>query len=295
MAALVFASVAVFVVSRAMPSTPMEMYLQSQGLPVTPENVAALRHQWGLDGPLLSQYWQWITDLLRGDWGMSAVAKVPIGPQLSSRIPISLTIGFGALVIALLIAYLVGMCAAVYGGWWERSSRALAVFAQAVPPFVVAVLLINLLGVSWRWVPFYSLTGPAAAVAPTLILAVFTAGQLVRVVATHGRELADEPFVAADMGRGFSRSRVLWSHGRRQVVYGLVSASVAKMAMVIGGAAILEFVFAVPGMSTYLIESIQHRDYLVIQAYLMLMAAWMAASHIVLGLALAWLDPRTRR
>ncbi|BBG03352.1 MULTISPECIES: ABC transporter permease subunit [Pseudonocardia] len=294
-AVLAVASVVVFVIARSIPTTPMAAYLQSRGIPVTEENLADLRRTWGLDAPPVEQYLSWMAGLLRGDWGTTTTTGIPIGPELAARMPLSLAIGGGALLGGWLLAYLIGTAAATGVRFLPSVSRALAVLSQSVPVFVVAVAVINVLGVELRWVPFYALQGPAVVVAPTVILALFTAGQLTRTVTEHARALSDEPFVRAELGRGFDRSTIVWVHGRRQVLYGMFSASIGKIATVTGAAAVLEFVFAVPGINLFMIDSIRGRDYAVIQAYLMATTVWVVLVHVVLGVVLGRLDPRRTR
>lgn len=286
------ASMAVFALSRVIPQTPMEVYLQRHGLPVTPESIAALRRAWGLDDPLPVQYVTWISGLVRGDWGTSLLSDRAIGPELWQRLPLSLGIGLGGLLVACLLAYPLGMLAATRGGWFAMVSRALAVLSQAVPSFVIALLIITVLGVNLRWVSFYALRGPAQVIAPAAVLALYSVGQLSRIVTERARSLQAEPFVRASLGRGFPLDVILWRQGRRSVWFGLVAALIAKMSWVLGGTAVLEYVFAVPGVSYFVITSIQGRDYAVIQSYLMLMVLWMVATHLLLDAVLRALDPR---
>lgn len=292
---VLLASIIVFLVSRALPRTPMEVYLDSHGAAVTPESVAALSREWGLDGSWPHQYATWVTRLIHGDWGTSILSGQSIGAELWQRLPVSLGIGLGGLTVAALLAYPLGMLAATRGGVFALVSRGLTVLSQAVPSFVIALLAITCLGVQLRWVSFYTLTGPAQVIAPAAIVALYSLGQLSRIVAQGARALAAEPFVRAAVGRGFTLRSVLWRQGRRQVLYGLVAALIAKMSWVIGGTAIVEYVFAVPGVSFYVISSIQNRDYFVIQSYLMLMVLWMVVTHLLLDAVLHALDPRTGR
>ncbi len=292
---LLLVSVLVFLVTRIVPRTPMEVYLANLGLPVTDENVAAVRREWGLDTPLLEQYFGWVGGLLRGDWGVSLLSGQPIAAELLARVPVSLALGLGGLALAAVISYPLGMLAATRGGFFEGVSRALAVAAQAVPSFVVAIVVINLFGVYWGWVPFYTLSGVAQLVAPVLILALYLCGQLSRIVAENARQLINQPHSLAAQGRGFSLDYVLWRQSVRQIWYGILAAMIAKMSWVIGGASILEYVFAVPGMSYYVITSIQGRDYQVVQSYLMLLVLWMLAMHLVFDFILRRLDPRAGR
>lgn len=272
----------------------MQVYLESQGLPVTPEAIEVLRLKWGLDGPLTEQYVRWIVGFFRGDWGNSLSSGLPVRSEFLTRLPISLAIGLGGVVLALLLAFPLGMLAQTRGGVWEWTTRALAVLGQSVPSFLVCTLVISIIGVQLKWVPFYRLPPHQAVVAPMLVVALYSLGQLSRVARAHAEQEAEEPYVQAALSRGSTMSRVMWSDTWRPVLYGLVSAVTAKMAWVIGGTAVVEYVFAVPGVSTYVITSITSRDYLVVQSYLMVLVLWMFGAHLVSGFVLNRLDPRSR-
>lgn len=287
-------SVGVFVVARVLPRSPAEVHLQARGLPVTPDAVAALRRAWGLDLPVVQQYLHWAGGLLRGDWGTSTTSGASVGQALAAKLPLSLGIGLGGLLLAWALAYPLGMLAVTRGGAFDALTRVWAVAAQAVPSFVVAVGVVEVLSVRLGWVSFFRLTGPAQLVAPAVLAGLFATGVLARVVAAHARDVAGQPFVTAELGRGFDRGTVLWRHGRRQVLHGLVAASVAKLPVVIGGAAVLEFAFAVPGTAVWVASAVADRDYAVVQAYLLVVALWMAVGHVLADAAMAALDPRVR-
>lgn len=287
-------SVVIFAVARALPRTPMEVYLQDRGLPVTPESIEALERQWGLGGPIVVQYFRWIGRFCTGDWGTSIVTGDQISVAMAQRLPISLAIGLGGVALAALLAYPLGMKASLGSRGWDLGARVITLISQAVPSFLICTLVIDLFGVRLGWIPFFRLSGAALVIAPMLIVAFYSLGQLSRVVTAHAEELRTEPFVTAAVARGFELNDLLWRDGRRPVLYGLISTVIAKMAWVIGGTAIVEYVFAVPGMSYYLIKSISSRDYTVVQSYLMVLVLWMFGTRIILGGVLAWLDPRTR-
>lgn len=293
-ALLIAASVLVFALTRLLPQTPMEAYLQHQGLPVTREAVEALRHQWGLDGSWLHQYGHWAGGFVTGNWGVSLVSGEAVAPELLSRVPASMTIGLGSLLLGAVAAYVLGVTASTWGGVFDVFSRALTIIEQAVPGFMACVIVINLVGVKWGWVSFYRLSGPGILVAPTLVMAFLVAGPLSRVVAAHVDQLRVEPFIQAGLERGVSFTRLAWTDGWRPSVYGLVSAMISRMASVLGGAAVVEYVFAVPGMSYLLISSIADRDYSMVQGYLMIMVIWMLIARGLLQIVLSALDPRAR-
>ncbi|WP_316670595.1 ABC transporter permease [uncultured Propionibacterium sp.] len=291
---VVFSSVAVFAVTRALPTTPMEAYLEQHGLPATQENMDALARQWGLTGSPPEQYLGWIRRFVTGDWGTSIASGASIRDEIMTRLPLSLAIGLGGVAIAFVLAYPLGMKAATGNRLWDALARIVVLCGEAVPSFLVCTAVVDLLGVRLGLIPFYSLPPARAVVAPMLVVALYSLGQLSRVVTAHAEQLRGRPFVRAAVQRGFTVERVLWHDCRRPVLYGLTGAVVSKMAWVIGGASVVEYVFAVPGMSYYIISSIGARDYTVVQSYLMILVLWMFATRVLLGAAMAWLDPGSR-
>lgn len=291
---VVFSSIAVFAVTRALPTTPMQAYLEQHGLPATQENLDALARQWGLTGSLPEQYLRWVGRFMRGDWGTSIASGASIRSEIMTRLPLSLAIGLGGVAIAFILAYPLGMKAACGRRGWDAAARIIVLGGEAVPSFLVCTLIIDVFGVRLGWIPFYNLAPGQAVIAPMLVVAFYSLGQLSRVVTAHAEQLRGQAFVSAAVVRGFDERRILWHDCCRPVLYGLVSAVVAKMAWVIGGTAVVEYVFAVPGMSYYIISSINARDYTVVQSYLMVLVLWMFATRVALGLVMAWLDPRSR-
>lgn len=285
-------SVAIFVVTRALPRTPMQVYLEQRGLPVTQQSLASLSQEWGLDGSPVHQYVNWITGFFTGNWGTSIASGTPVRHELLSRLPLSLTIGLGGVGLATFLALPLGMNAGLGRRGWSTFSNAVTLLSQAVPSFLVCTLIIDVLGVRLGLIPFYNLEPWQATIAPTLVVGLYSLGQLSRVTSAHVRQVLDEPYMVAAISRGFPTRSALWHDGWRPVAYGLLSTVISKMAWVIGGTAVVEYVFAVPGMSYYVISSISARDYQVVQSYLMLLVLWMFGVHLVIDFCLLRLDPR---
>ena len=141
-------SVASFAMLHAMPGDPVVITLSVQNVPVTPDTVAALRAEWGLDRPLIEQYWRWLADFLSGDWGVSFRTAQPVLEEFARRLPVSMVLGFGGLGLAVAVAIPLGFAAASRpGGGADRAARAIAVLTQAVPSFWLGLVAIWLFAV----------------------------------------------------------------------------------------------------------------------------------------------------
>jgi peptide/nickel transport system permease protein len=289
------ASVMIFGVVRLMPSTPVEQWLTSFNLPHTKENVAKVTALMGLDQPLPVQYFAWLRNFFKGDWGLSLISHVSIRDTFMQKLPYSVSIGLSGILISAVLAFFLGYRAALHiGGVCDRLSAALAVFSQSIPSFITSVFIIYFLGVKLRAVKFFTGSVRNAMISAILITAIYQLGGLSRVVRNAFREEMRKSYVRFAISRGFSREYVLYRHASRPVLCTLIGAVIANFAWVFGGSTVLEFAFTIPGVSYFLVDSMQSSDYTVLQTYLLVVVIWMFCVHAVLNLALYALDVRRR-
>ena len=287
------ASVVSFGVGRLMPGSPAQLLLQAYDLPETPENIEMIERQWGLDEPLIKQYGAWMKNFLRGDWGRSMISKLEIRKLFLKKLPYSLILGFGSILISSLFAFFMGFAAAIRpGGLADKLSRGLAVFAQTVPSSILAVLTIYLIGVKLKAVKFFTGGSTAGVVAATLFLSLYAVGGLARIVRVHFREQMGKPYIRFAVARGFESNYALLRYGSRPVLYGLVSVLIPKFGWILGGSSVMEFIFTISGISYFLVDSIRLRDYYVIQSYIMVVVIWMFAINCISNLIMNVLDGR---
>jgi peptide/nickel transport system permease protein len=290
-----FASIASFAVIRAMPADPALITLLAFNQPVTEATLAALRGEWGLDRPLLEQYLRWLADFLGGDWRRSFRTGDPILDEFVARLPLSLAVGLGGLLLAIALAVPLAEAAARRPrGAWDRLLEVLTLGAQAVPAYWIAAILIWVLAVEFSWLR--PIAGPTAErmILPILIVALTGIGPLAAVYRAGLTEVGRSHYLMVAIGKGGDPQAALMRHGRRYAAVGLASALSAEASWVIGGTAVVEVVFGLPGISLFLVESIAVRDYFVIQAYLMVAVAWMIVVSAAAQVARHLLDPRER-
>lgn len=275
-----------------MPGDAAETILVAQGVVPSPEQVAALRAAHGLDAPVWRQFVLWLARVAQGDLGTSLRSGEPVLHGLLTRLPVSLTIGLGGLLIGTALAYFLGLAAAARVRGAESASRALALLAQAVPAFCLAVLVIWIFGVELRWIrPFTG--GVVERIAlPLVVVALYAAGGLVRVASHAVLTAAATSWFRAALAKGLSTGRALRQHAGPFEILALLAALRAEAAWVIGGTAVIEVVFASPGVSAWVVESVAQRDYPVLQAYILTVAVWMVLVRLVIDQLSTWLDPR---
>ena len=286
-------SILAFLVLHAMPGDPVAITLIADNVPVTPATVAALKHRWGLDRPLVAQYADWLGRFTAGDWGRSFRTARPIRAELLGRLPTSLTLGLGGLALALGGGVVLGFLAARRPrGAADVASRMLSIGAQAIPAFWLGLLLIWLLAAEFRLLRPFTGGQLERLVLPTLVVALYHTGSFARVVRYALLQAEAAPFFLTAQAKGLSHSAALFRHGARLALLAVLAAMPAELAWAIGGTAVVEVVFAVDGISRFLVESIAVRDYFVLQAYIMVIAIWMLGIHLLTSLLRHRLDPR---
>lgn len=291
--ALLAATVLAFFAARAMPGDPVRLALAAWNVPQTPEAVASLSEQWGLDRSLLEQYARWLWRLVQGDWGQSFRTGQPILAEFLDRAPWSLAIGLGGLSLGAIVALALGFASARRpGGWADTTSRALAILTQSLPGFAAALLLLWLFAIQLGWLRPFTGTTAERLVLPVLVVGIFSAAPLARVLRRELRQALAAPWVRAARARGIAERRILFVHAGRPALAGFVAALAPEAAWVIGGTAVAEVVFAVPGVSLFLVQAMSARDHLVLQAYIVFVAAWMILVSALAHAVRARLDPR---
>ncbi|MGP3788299.1 ABC transporter permease [Paenibacillus sp. 1A_MP2] len=175
---LILASILVFTVTRTIPGSPAEQLLFAYQLAPTEENISRLNAKWGLDQPLIQQYWTWISNFVQGDWGKSIVSKTDIRAEFMARLPYSLIIGLGGLLSAATLSFFFGYRAALHpNGLFDRLTRFLALFSQAVPNFIISVFIIYYLGVYLDLIHFFGASSIPSVFCATVVSCIYSVGE----------------------------------------------------------------------------------------------------------------------
>ena len=286
-------SLAVFLLPALMPGDPALTTLIERNQEPTAGNIAALQAEWGLDDTLPVQSGRWVGQVLPGDWGASLRSGRPVADEIGARLPWSVAIGGGGLLLAVLLCLPVGFAAALgQGGWFDRITGLLSVAVQTAPAFLIAVLLAWLLSAKLRWISVY--TGPPGErlAIPVLLVAIYTFPPLARVARHAFLTVAAEPYFLTALAKGLSPARALLTHASRPVALVLIAAITPQMAWTIGGTAVVEVIFAIPGLSQFIVESVVARDHAVLRVFILLVALGMIGVHLLAAFARAGIDHR---
>ncbi len=282
----------VFLLLHLVPGDPIDAMLGESARPAERE---ALRAALGLDRPLATQWLDWLARLAHLDLGESIAARVPVAGLLLARLPATVTLALAAAAVALAIGLPLGVLAALRRGTgWDRLAIGVALLGAAVPAFWLGPLLVLVFALWLGWLPVSGADGPAAIVLPAVTLGTGMAAILARMVRATLLEVLDEDWVRTARAKGLREPRVVVAHALRVAAGPVITLLGLQVGALLGGAVITETVFAWPGVGSLLVESIQRRDYPVVQACVLLVALAYVLANAAADAACALLDPRLR-
>ena len=261
----------------------------------TAEQVAQLRHALGFDRSFGAQFVSYLGQLARFDLGESVVQRAPVLGIVAERIPYTVALAAGALLVALGIGIPAGIAMAVWrGGIVERALAALVLAGQSLPTFWSGILLILLFGVTLGWLPTSGSDGIAAVVMPSLALGAVTMSSFARMTRIAVLDELQRDYVTAARARGQTMRQAVLRHVLRNAAIPVVTIAALEVGNLLAGAVIVETVFAWPGIGQLAIQSIQSRDFLVVQAVVLFVSLIYVATSLAADLAYAAIDPRIR-
>ena len=261
----------------------------------TGEQIAALRHELGFDRPLFVQYLSYLADLARLDLGESLVQRSGVAGIVAERIPYTVELAAGALVVALGIGIPAGVAMAVWrGGIVERLLAGFVLTGQSLPTFWSGILLILLFGVNLGWLPTSGADSLASLVMPAIALGALTMSTFARMTRIAVLDELSRDYVSAARARGLSRGAAELRHGLRNAAIPVVTIAALEVGNLLAGAVIVETVFAWPGIGQLAIQSIAARDFLIVQSVVLFVSIVYIAMNLLADIAYAAIDPRIR-
>jgi peptide/nickel transport system permease protein len=289
-----------FLVASLLPGDLASTILGDQA---TPETVAALRAQMGLDQPIWQRYGIWLWDVLHGNLGRSFRTGETVWGAVTARLPVSLELMVITVVLALLISIpLAILCAVKSGSALDRFVTGLAFGKLSLPPFMVAILLIYLFAVelNWLpatgWVPFAEdpVANLRSFILPAVTLAFAEWPVLMRVLRSDMIATLQEDYIAMARAKGLRPARILLVHALKPSSLTLVTVAGINIGRLIGGALIVETIFALPGIGRLLVGAIYARDFIILQGVVLFVATGFVIVNFIVDMLYAVLDPRIR-
>jgi peptide/nickel transport system permease protein len=290
----------VFTVVYFIPGDPV-MVILGQG--ATAQNLAAMRQRLGLDEPLLVRYAVWLKHVLQGDLGDSILSRQPVWTLIGRAFPITFYLTMFSLLIAVLISVPAGIVAALKRNTWlDLVATTWAFLGVSIPGYWLGLMLLIVFGVKLQWVPLQGYISPfdnfadslRTMILPAFTLGFFLSGPLTRYLRSSMLQTMSQEFVLVARAKGLAERRVLFRHILRNSLIPFVTVLGVQLGYLIGGAVVIENVFALPGIGDLAVSAIGNRDYPVIQGVVLVVAVGFVLINIVVDLLYAVLDPRIR-
>jgi peptide/nickel transport system permease protein len=261
----------------------------------SPEVENQIRSAYGLDRPVPEQYVDFVGRAMRGDFGDSWRQGRPALGSVLERLPATLALTAVASALALTIGCVLGVIAAARpGSFWDIGARLTALLGQAVPAFWLGTMLILLFGVDLQWLPSSGLEGPGGVILPALALAAYPAATLTRLLRASMIETLGADYIRTARAKGLSRSRILVGHALRNAALPALAFTGLQVGFLLGGAVIVEGVFAYPGIGGLALDAVASRDIPLVEAFVWVVAVMILVVNILTSAITVLVDPRLR-
>lgn len=260
------------------------------------EDIEFVRKSYGFDKPLPEQYWNWATNALQGDLGISVYLKEkPVAEIIVERAPVTMKLGFFALSFALLLSIPLGVLAAMKPNTLiDRVALTIAVFGQAMPSFFFGLTLIFIFAVTYRIFPSSGSSTWVHFVLPSIALGYYATPQIMRLTRAGMIEVLSSDYIRTARAKGLRTYIVLFKHALRNAIIPVVSLSAAQLGFMLGGSVVIESIFTLNGLGRLAWQSIQRSDFEVMQAIVLTIACFYIIFNLLADLLNAYLDPRIR-
>lgn len=285
------ASVVIFVISR-LSGDPIAMLMPTEAPPALIEQ---LRIEMGLAEPIWKQYLIFAGKALGGDFGQSYRWQQPALQLVLDRLPATVLLAVAALAFSMLLAIPFGVLSAVHRGTWiDTLGKSFAMLGQAMPNFWVGLLLILVFAIHLDWLPAYGIGTPAHLVLPAIALGWYPVAAQTRIVRSAMLDVLDSDYIRTGRSVGASERVLVWKYALRNAAIPLVTMLGVYFASMLGGAFVVETIFAWPGVGRTVVEAVFARDFPVVQVGVLLTSVLFVASNLLVDLSYGLIDPRIR-
>ena len=285
------ASIIIFAISR-LSGDPVVMLVPPDA---PPSLIAEIRTQYGLDQPLVWQYLLFVGHALTGDFGNSYRWQMPALQLILDRLPATIQLAACGLLFSVALAVPIGVLSAVHrGGWIDRIGRVFAMLGQAMPAFWVGLLLILVFAVQLNWLPAFGHGTPAHVVLPAIALGWYPVAAQTRIVRSAMLDVLDSDHIRLSRALGTPERLIVWKYALRNAAVPLLTMLGVYFAAMLGGAFVVETIFAWPGVGRTVVEAVFSRDFPVVQAGVLFTSILFVLSNLLVDLSYGLVDPRIR-
>jgi peptide/nickel transport system permease protein len=302
---LLIMTLIVFFAMRLLPGDPLKIFMGQQAASGTMSEAQmdSLRHQYGLDKPIMIQYFNWLGGIFHGDLGTSIYYHENVGSLLKERFPITLHLGILAFIFSNVIGITLGLLAGIRRGTWiDTTSTALANIGITIPIFWLGILLIWVLGYKAHLLPIYGYTSPfkdfwlntRQIIMPVICLSIGGMAYTARQTRSAMLEVIRQDYIRTAWSKGLVERAIIMRHALKNSLIPVITLMGIGLGMVFGGSVLVETVFAIPGIGRLLVSSVFAQDYVVVQSGTMVIAFIVIMSNLIVDISYGWLDPRIR-
>jgi peptide/nickel transport system permease protein len=297
------ASTIVFMTMRLLPGDPIELYVAQNQLQMTEEHLSHLRHQYFLDRPLIVQYGIWLNGVLHGNMGFSIYYHENVRRLLAERLPVTLNLGLISWSFAAICGIALGICSAIRRGHWgDAFIRFFMNAGTAVPVFWLGVMMIYIFGLKLRWLPIGGYTSPVKDLwlnirqiaMPAVCLSIPGIAVVARQMRASLLEVIRQDYIRTAWAKGMTEKTVIFRHALKNGIIPVLTILGASLGMIMGGAVIIETIFAIPGIGRLMASSVLSKDYVVIQSITLILGLVTVSVNLLVDIAYSWCDPRVQ-
>ena len=301
---LLIVTMLVFLAMRLLPGDPLVIYIsQSQVEMFTAEQIVELRAEYGLDKSLPVQYFSWLGNIFRGDFGKSIILGLDVGYILSNRLPVTVYFGAMSFIVSAFFGIIFGViCALRRGKWLDSVVTVLANIGITAPAFWVAILLMYLFSLTLHWLPTTGYVAPTenlgeslrAAIMPVICLSLFSIAALTRQTRSAMLEVISQDYIRTAWSKGLRERVIIFRHTVKNAMIPVITILGLQVGLIFGGSVLIERIFSIPGMGQLLADSLFSHDYQIVQAGTLVIALVVVLSNLIVDISYGWFDPRIR-
>ncbi len=301
---MLLVTIIVFFMLRILPGDPILMFLSSQDTQqITQEQLDILRHDLGLDRPMIVQYFDWLGDVAHGDLGKSIANQTPIIDEVKKRMPITFELGLISFIFSIIVGIPLGVISAVKRGTLtDTSLTSMGNLGVCVPSFWLGLLLIYIIGYKFNWLPIYGYVSFAKdpiqnikdSIMPVICLGLAPIASAVRLTRSSMLEVMRQDYIRTAWSKGLRERTVVIKHALKNGLIPVITLKGMTLAAIVGGSVLIETVFSIPGMGRYAVQGLFAKDYTIVQACLLISGTVVLAANLLVDLSYGWLDPRIR-
>ena len=298
-----FVTLIIFLTIRLIPGSIVDVMVANYGMygTVTEAGKEAIKHALGMDVPLIVQYGRWLSQVIHGNLGIAMWKQVPVLDEIGTRWSVTVELALMAIVIAQVLSIPIGIYSALrQNSWGDYLGRTFSILCIAVPTFWVATLVIVYPAIWWRYMPPLTLirfqVDPIGNlkmfIVPAIVLGMGFSGMTTRLTRTMMLEVMRQDYIRTAWSKGLRERTVVVRHALKNVLIPIITVIGGQLANLIGGAVVIESIFNLPGLGLLTINSISNRDYVTIEAVLLLYAIVLVFINLLTDLTYGFLDPR---